>query len=139
MRVYTEQKAKQLTNAVCNCCGKKLLVENGENFNSLKTLHSSLAKYSHFAGLTIREFKDIVIETVRLCNNFYEPVRAEWLTCLMTYKNKTKSGIITILSIVSLLGRFISSNLHFTQLFMNQASHQIIFICTFNLNLNHVT
>ena len=29
MRVYTEQKAKQLTEAVCNCCGKKLLVENG--------------------------------------------------------------------------------------------------------------
>ena len=83
---------KQLLNndALKEALNKKLLVENGENFNSLKTLHSSLAKYSHFAGLTIREFKDIVIETVRLCNNFYEPVRAEWLTCLMTYKNKTK-------------------------------------------------
>lgn len=29
MRIYTEQKEKQLTGAVCNCCGKKLLVENG--------------------------------------------------------------------------------------------------------------
>lgn len=69
---------------------KKLLVENGDNFNSLSTLHSSLAKYSHSAGLTIREFKDIVMETVRLCNNFYEPVRTEWLACLMAYKNKAK-------------------------------------------------
>ena len=29
MRVYTEQKVRQLTEVVCNCCGKKLLVENG--------------------------------------------------------------------------------------------------------------
>lgn len=69
---------------------KKLLVKSGENFNSLNTLHSSLAKYSHFAGLTIREFKDIVMETARLCNNFYESVRTEWLACLMVYRNKTK-------------------------------------------------
>lgn len=27
MRVYSEQK--ELTKAVCNCCGKNLLVENG--------------------------------------------------------------------------------------------------------------
>ena len=25
MRVYTEQKVRQLTEVVCNCCGKKLL------------------------------------------------------------------------------------------------------------------
>ena len=83
---------KQLLNndALKEALDKKLLVENGENFNSLKTLHSSLAKYSHSAGLTIREFKDIVMETARLCNNFYESVRTEWLACLMVYRNKTK-------------------------------------------------
>lgn len=29
MRVYTDQKETELVKAVCNCCGKNLLVENG--------------------------------------------------------------------------------------------------------------
>lgn len=29
MRVYSEQREKKLAEAVCNCCGRKLLVENG--------------------------------------------------------------------------------------------------------------
>lgn len=84
---------KQLLNndALKEALDKKLLVKSGENFNSLNTLYSSLAKYSHSAGLTIREFKDTVMETVRLCNNFYEPVRTEWLACLMAYKGKKTS------------------------------------------------
>ena len=29
MRVYSENKETELVQAVCNCCGKNLLVENG--------------------------------------------------------------------------------------------------------------
>lgn len=29
MRVYADQKETELVQAVCNCCGKNLLVENG--------------------------------------------------------------------------------------------------------------
>ena len=29
MRVYSEHKETELVQVVCNCCGKKLLVENG--------------------------------------------------------------------------------------------------------------
>jgi len=29
MRIYSEQKETKLVEVICNCCGKKLLVENG--------------------------------------------------------------------------------------------------------------
>lgn len=61
-----------------------------DGFNCIDTLINSAAKYSHKAGITPRELKNMCYEIVRMCNNFYEPVRCEWLTCLFAYKQKIK-------------------------------------------------
>ncbi len=70
---------------------RKLINEDGDNFNSINTLLLSLAKYAHNANLSIRDTKDIANETTRICCHFYEPVRTEWLSCLMAYKYKDKN------------------------------------------------
>ncbi len=67
MRVYTEQKAKQLTNAVCNCCGKKLLVENG-------ILKEECVHVTHDFGFFGK--KDGTSHTFDLCEECYEKIVA---------------------------------------------------------------
>ncbi len=71
---------------------KGLLCKKEGAFNSINTLCKALVECSESACLTIREFKDLVYEIIRMCNNFYEPVRVEWLVCLMAYKNKDKGS-----------------------------------------------
>lgn len=70
---------------------KKKLITTTEKYNSINTLVNSMANYTHKADITPRELKDMCFEIVRMCNNFYEPVRCEWLSCLMANKNKTKN------------------------------------------------
>lgn len=69
---------------------KKLLSENQGRYDSYENLKNFFAQYSHLAGLTVRELKDFSIELARICNNFYEPIRVQWLSCIMAYKNKNK-------------------------------------------------
>ena len=67
----------------------KHLLSSSENaFNSYQNLKNYFAQYSYKAGLTIRELKDFSLELARICNNFYEPIRTEWLACVFAYKNK---------------------------------------------------
>lgn len=73
----------------------KHLLSSSENaFNSYQNLKNYFAQYSYKAGLTIRELKDFSLELARICNNFYEPIRTEWLACVFTYKNKKKDSSI---------------------------------------------
>ncbi len=67
MRVYTEQKAKQLTGAVCNCCGRKLLVENG-------ILKEECVHVTHDFGFFGK--KDGKSHTFDLCEECYEKITA---------------------------------------------------------------
>lgn len=69
---------------------KNLIAENND-FNSLNILLSSLAGYTHGAKLSIRDTKDTAKETVRICCHFYEPVRVEWLSCVVAYKYINKN------------------------------------------------
>lgn len=71
---------------------KNLLSKNDVDFNSYKNLRNYFAKYSYQAGLTVRELKDFSLELARICNNFYEPVRTEWLTCVFANKDKQESS-----------------------------------------------
>lgn len=71
---------------------KHLLSKNDVDFNSCKNLRNYFAKYSFQAGLTVRELKDFSLELARICNNFYEPVRTEWLTCVFANKDKQESS-----------------------------------------------
>lgn len=66
---------------------KKLLSENEKYYNSFQNLQRYFAMYSYKARLTVRELKDFSIELGRMCNNFYEPIRVQWLSCVMAYKN----------------------------------------------------
>lgn len=66
---------------------KKLLFENQGRYDSYENLKNFFAQYSHSAGLTVRELKDFSIELARICNNFYETIRVEYLAYLMAYKN----------------------------------------------------
>lgn len=70
---------------------KKLLSENQGRYDSYENLKNFFAQYSHLAGLTVRELKDFSIELARICNNFYEPIRVQWLACIMAYKNINKN------------------------------------------------
>ena len=69
-----------------------LLSENNDRYNSYEKLKSYFAQYAYNARLTVRELKDFSIELARICNNFYEPIRAEWLCCLMANRNKEKDA-----------------------------------------------
>lgn len=69
---------------------KKLLSDNLEDYNSLNNLQVCFAKYSYKAKLTVREIKDYSLELARICNNFYEPIRTEWLACV--FANKKNKG-----------------------------------------------
>lgn len=69
---------------------KKLLSSNDYTYNSYSNLKKFYAYYSYRAKLTVRELKDFSIELARICNNFYEPIRVQWLACIMAYKNYDK-------------------------------------------------
>lgn len=69
---------------------KNLLTENKNIYNSIELLRNCFATYSYKACLTIRELKDFSLELARICNNFYEPIRVQWLTFIMAYKNIKK-------------------------------------------------
>lgn len=79
----TEDRLKEAFN-------KKLLSEQKEQYNSCENLKNFFAEYAYKAGLTVRELKDSSIELARICNNFYEPIRVQWLSCIMAYKDKSK-------------------------------------------------
>lgn len=83
----TEDRVKDALN-------KKLLVNTYNTYNSLPDLILHFANYSHNACLTIRELKDFSMELARICNNFYEPIRTEWLACIFANKNIKKDNDI---------------------------------------------
>lgn len=70
---------------------KKLLSEDKNCYNNIILLRNWFAAYSCSAGLSVRELKDFSIELARICNNFYEPIRVEWLTCVFANKNISKN------------------------------------------------
>lgn len=72
---------------------KKLLSEQKEQYNSYENLKNFFAEYTYKAGFTVREVKDSSIELARICNNFYEPIRVQWLSCIMAYKDKSKDDL----------------------------------------------
>ncbi len=67
------------------------LLSTDGKYNSLDVLINSMAKYSKSAGLTFRMTKDLTKELVRMCCHFNEPVRCEWLACLVAYRHKNKN------------------------------------------------
>ncbi len=77
---------ERLSEALSKC----LLIQNDDKYNNVKFLRNWFAAYSFSACLTIRELKDYSLELIRICNNFYEPIRVQWLTCIMAYKNINK-------------------------------------------------
>lgn len=84
--INKETVAEALTKKISG----KTLLTTGNNFNSITTLCNSLATYTHKNSLTVRELKDICKEIARMCNHFYEPIRCEWLACLMAYRKNEK-------------------------------------------------
>lgn len=80
-----------LTNEkLAEALSKNLLIQNSNKYNSVEYLRNWFARYSFNACLTIRELKDYSLELLRICNNFYEPIRVQWLACIMAYKNVNK-------------------------------------------------
>lgn len=71
---------------------KKLLVEEDGHFNSISILRNFFATYSFNLCLTVRELKDLSYELARICNNFYEPIRSQWLACVFAHKNIAKDA-----------------------------------------------
>ena len=71
---------------------KKLLSEDKNCYNSIVLLRNWFSSFSYNAGLSIRELKDFSIELARICNNFYEPIRVEWLACVFVNKNISKDA-----------------------------------------------
>lgn len=71
---------------------KNLLSETFSDYNSIQNLQICFAKYAKKANLTVREVKDFSLELVRICNNFYEPIRTEWLACVFAYKEITRDN-----------------------------------------------
>lgn len=69
---------------------KKLLSEDKNRYNSIILLRNWFATFSYNAGLSVRELKDFSIELARICNNFYEPIRVEWLACIFANRNIPK-------------------------------------------------
>lgn len=69
---------------------KGLLSESENVYNSVASLRNWFAAYCFNSCLTVRELKDFSIELARICNNFYEPIRVQWLACIMAYKNVDK-------------------------------------------------
>ena len=69
---------------------KKLLSEDKNCYNSIILLRNWFATFSYNAGLSVRELKDFSIELARICNNFYEPIRVEWLACVFANRNIPK-------------------------------------------------
>lgn len=69
---------------------KGLLSESENVYNNITLLRNWFATYSFHSCLTVRELKDFSIELARICNNFYEPIRAQWLACVMAHKNVDK-------------------------------------------------
>lgn len=69
---------------------KHLLSGVAADYNSIQNLQICFAKYACKAKLTVREVKDFSLELVRICNNFFEPIRTEWLACVFAYKNKKR-------------------------------------------------
>ncbi len=67
-----------------------LLIQDSNKYNNIEFLRNWFARYSFSACLTIRELKDYSLELLRICNNFYEPIRVQWLACIMAYKNVNK-------------------------------------------------
>ncbi len=71
---------------------KELLTKSEKMYNSTTLLRNEFASFSFKACLTIRELKDFAMELIRICNNFYEPIRVQWLSCLMAYKNRCRNN-----------------------------------------------
>lgn len=79
MRVYSEQKETQLTGAVCNCCGKKLLVENG-------FLREECIHVSHDFGFFGK--KDGTSHAFDLCEECYEKIIAGFSVPVETHERE---------------------------------------------------
>lgn len=75
MRVYSEQKETQLVKAVCNCCGKELLVENG-------FLREECVHMSHDFGFFGK--RDGISHTFDLCEECYEKIIAGFMVPVET-------------------------------------------------------
>lgn len=71
---------------------KGLLSESENIYNSITSLRNWFAAYCFHSCLTVRELKDFSIELARICNNFYEPIRVQWLACVVAYKNRTNDA-----------------------------------------------
>ena len=71
---------------------KHLLSGVAADYNSIQNLQICFAKYAYKAKLTVREVKDFSLELVRICNNFFEPIRTEWLACIFANKNKERGA-----------------------------------------------
>ena len=71
---------------------KKLLSEDKNCYNSIVLLRNWFSTFTYNAGLSVRELKDFSIELARICNNFYEPIRVEWLACVFANKNISKDA-----------------------------------------------
>lgn len=82
-----------LTNDKLNdALAKKLLVDEDGHYNSISILRNFFAIYSFNLCLTVRELKDLSYELARICNNFYEPIRSQWLACVFSHKNIVKDS-----------------------------------------------
>lgn len=79
MRVYSEQKETQLDEAVCNCCGKKLLVENG--FLQEECIH-----VSHDFGFFGK--RDGISHAFDLCEECYEKIIAGFSVPVEMYERE---------------------------------------------------
>lgn len=75
MRVYSEQREKRLIEAVCNCCGKKLLVENG-------LLKEECVHITHDFGFFGK--KDGTSHAFDLCEECYEKLIAGFVVPVET-------------------------------------------------------
>ena len=75
MRVYSEQKVTQLVKAMCNCCGKELLVENG--FLKEECIH-----VTHDFGFFGK--RDGTSHAFDLCEECYEKIIAGFLVPVET-------------------------------------------------------
>lgn len=79
MRVYSEQKEVQLVEVSCNCCGRKLLVENG--FLKEECIH-----ITHDFGFFGK--KDGTSHAFDLCEECYEKIIAGFEIPVETYERE---------------------------------------------------
>lgn len=79
MRIYSKQQGRKLVEVVCNCCGRKLLVENG--FLKEESIH--IAHDFGFFGK-----KDGISQEFDLCEECYEKITAGFVIPAESYERE---------------------------------------------------